>query len=862
MNHFVELGRSLIANGYLVVPIYPGQKSPALKGWQNSRLGVDDLARWPGHGVGIITGVGEHPVVGIDIDVSHPTIGPAIVDWCREHLGLGAERVGAAPRLLIAYRAAAAGWTKGNSVVFFDPADPLKPSGKENNQSVEVLGYGQQFVAYHVHPDTQREYEWTDLFGGLLTTAARELPVVTETQIEELMLFVGRTVRMTSGVQVVQSNGTMVGAAHADDDLFGLSPKTGVPISDVDRLLAGIDNTRGVDYDTWFRVGMALHHEYDGSDEAYAAWSRWSSKSPKHVERETRYKWSSFGKSPGKNPITLRWVLKVSSQAISDAEIDARRAVLHEIREIIDLATDSVDLTTRVAKQVKPLMPEEPAARSEIFGLFQQRFRALSHTSLPLVEVRKLLLTQAAPTVKQRRPLTEFGNADRMVDRYGHALMYVPETDGWHAWNGVYWRPCTKVEIQHYAKETIRSLLSEVDDHTDQSEFFEFCKMSQQARMVGNMVSLVASDPVVCVPATELDKHRHLLGVKNGVVDLRSGKLLPPDPSYRITMICGCEYDPNAQAPLFMQTVLDVFYGSKPDAEFFMALVGYSAMGEPKEDILVIPYGNGANGKSTVLGCVRDAFGGYARAADASSFVSDPRGVSSGSAGGPREDLVRLRGARFVYVSEPDESSELREGAVKAMTGGDAITARGIQAKRSIEIVPTWVPFMPTNHKPVVRGGDFGIWRRIVPIPFLRNFRAEGVAEDKERPEKLRRELPGVLALIVKAAIRYQQLGLPLSATVESARDSYRSQMDVLSEWIEECTEQSPEYEEEAQRLWRSWDAFARERGITSIKNSVSFGRRLDNRFPGGKGSRGVRIRKGIRLRQGGGEPDLELLFG
>ena len=366
--------------------------------------------------------------------------------------------------------------------------------------------------------------------------------------------------------------------------------------------------------------------------------------------------------------------------------------------------------------------------------------------------------------------------------------------------------------------------------------------------MVRNMLVLAASDPRVAVPARELDANTHLLGVANGAVDLTTGRLVAPNPDHRITLTTACEFNPLARCPLFESTTLDIFNGNGDMAEYFYRAVGYALMGDPKEDKMFIPFGDGSNGKSTLFGITRKVMGGYARSAEASSFVADSK--NGGNAGGAREDLVRLRGARFVYVNEPDEGGELREGAVKSMTGGDAITARGLYAKTSVEIIPSWVVFMPTNHRPIVKGTDNGIWRRLDLIPFERNFDKDPtVVKDPAREAKLEREMEGILALLVRNALAYQQIGLTQPAGVRAARESYRSQMDLLAEWIEDCCEVGEGHQVESNLLWKSWEIYAKDRGVLHyVKSSVALGRRLDARFPSQKGAKGVRMRKGIRL--------------
>lgn len=849
---FQQQGRSLLANGYLIVPIEPGHKRPALASWQRARLSAADLPSYPTHGVGVLCGQGAHPIVGVDIDVSHPGINEALLAWCREHLGFSCERIGAAPRVLLVYRAAAAGWTKGASTAFFDPTDPTKADGKRNEQRIEILGFGQQFVAYHTHPDTGRPYEWIDMLGGIEHVRADDLPIITEQQVAALLAEFDRLVAATPGLEVGRqpASTALVRASGPEDALRGLSPRLGLSVEDARKLVDLLDNSGfDKDYDFWLRVGMALHHEFDGSDEGLSLWIEWSERSPKYEPGVCAPKWRSFGKG-GHSPTTARWLVLVANQERRDREGTEKRERLEAIKAQIAAAEDTVTLTGETAAKVRDLLPDDNALRAEVFGAFQARFKHLTGgTTLPIAEVRTLLAPAKTPNVQRHRPLTEFGNADRMLDRFGAGLMFVPESQVWYVWTGVYWREAVEEEIENLARETVNALAAEQDQHPDAAEFYKFCSLSQSHRMVRAMVALAASSPRVLVPAAELDKHAMLLGVRNGVVDLRTGTLLPPDPELRITRTTSCNYVPGARCDLWLQTLRDVFFGDEDMVLFFQRLLGYTIMGQPKEDIMVIPFGTGSNGKSTTLGTVRTVLGSHAKAAEASTFVSD--GKASANAGGAREDVVRLRGARLVYVNEPDEGSELREGAVKAMTGGDAITARGVYAKKSVEVLPTWVAYMPTNHKPIVKGNDNGIWRRLMLIPFTRSFDEDPtIVKDKHRDSRLAAEHEGILAWLVAGALAYQQHGLAAPAQVRAAREAYRSQMDLLAEWLEECCETGPEHSTTVTALWHSWEQFARTRGVLQyVKSSVALSRRLDSRFPATKGTGGVRIRKGLRVR-------------
>jgi len=897
-SYFQKQGRALLGNGYLIIPIRPGEKRPALSNWQSARLGASALTNYPGHGVGVLCGQGAHPVAAIDIDTTDEGLAHRFTTWCTEHLGATCERVGRAPKVLLVYRAADEGWGKGTSAAFStnwvegpdgrwysEGFKEVSRNGKKVLTStgqmhrVEVLGKGQQFVAHHIHPDTGQPYEWVDLVGGLEHTRADDLPIITEEQVREALAMFAQMAE-EAGLERLPIKGKAVDSVPTvpttrspaeDDDFFGRVNEAAIAalgawvplLFPAAREYSGGYRVSSVD------LGRDLEEDLSLVPEGivdFGVADMGDERDGKRSAIDTVLEWAPrMFDDPLDAPVTAfdaaLWLCDCLGTAKEDlgfglrrqrekaAERAGKRMSLLALVERAYACDDSILLLSEVAKAAREILVGTPELRTEVGALLKTRYRELTNLTLSASDINKALREPSAPTVKARRPLTEFGNAERMLDRYGQGLMFVPELGAWFCWTGIYWRRAPDVEIQHYAKETVKALVTEISDHPEPAEFFKFCAVSQQARMVNNMVTLAQSDPRVMVPACELDKHSHLMGAQNGVIDLTTGELLAPDPELRITKVVGCNYVPKAKAPLFRQTVLDVFSDDVTMAEFLQRTVGYAAMGNPTRDVLVIPHGNGSNGKSTVLGTVRAAFGDYARSAEASSFVSDAKG--GGGAGGAREDLVRLKGARFVYVNEPDEGGELREGAVKSMTGGDVITARGLYSKVTVDIVPTWVVFMPTNHKPIVKGSDNGIWRRLMLVPFHRNFDGDPtIVKDDYREEKLLAEMEGVLAWIVEGALAYQKQGISPPKTIAEARDEYRSQMDLLAEWLEECCEQSAEYCAPASQLWSSWEQFAKSRGLLQyVRNSVSLGRRLDARFPAGKGVRGVRIRKGLRIK-------------
>lgn len=841
MNYFQSQGRMLLSNGYLIIPIRQGEKRPALDHWQSARLGAGDIPKYQHFGVGVLCGQGAHPISAIDIDTTNAELSERFKNWCLDNLGLTCERVGNAPKVLLAYRAEVDGLGKATGAWFSDK-DGVK-------HRLEILGRGQQFVAYHIHPDTNKPYEWVDLFGGLESLRASELPVITISQIEEaLQIF--EQMALDTGLEKVTRTVKSIGVTSAtdeDDPFSGYEPPLGIELPEAKKLLSYVDNE---DYDTWLKVGMSLHHEFEGSDHALQLWNEWSSTASNYKSfDDLQYRWSTFGQS-GRSPTTAKWLLKVGRENKREAEREEQRSALEEVRAQISECTDSIDLVNDVARKAGEIAGTDLAARAELAGLIRARFKDLTSTMLPVADVRAAMDAGGKKVIsfnKQKRQMTEFGNAERMLDHYGEGLMYVPEIEAWFAWTGTYWRRSSIVELEHLAKETIRALPDEsklIESDEERAAFFKFCAISQKAVMVRNMVSLAQSDPRVVLSFNDLDKHSFLFGCANGVVDLRNGKLLQPDPHYNITTISPVEYDLDAEAPVFEKTLSDVFYDNADMIGFFQRFVGYSLLGQPNEDIIAIPYGSGSNGKSTIIGAIREVLGEHARMAKSDTFLSN--GSNSGNAGGAREDILRLRGARLVYVSEPDEGSELREGLIKSMTGGEPLPARGLYSTSTVEVTPTWVAVMPTNHRPIVKGDDHAIWRRLLPIPFTRNFDKDpNVTKDPNRSEKLKKETKGILAWCIRGALDYQKQGLNPPDAVRKAREDYKSDMDLLSEWLDECCEVDASYADTSAMIWASWEAFAKMRGeLRYIASSKALIRRLNS-----KGFRSVKDTAGIRGR-------------
>jgi len=334
---------------------------------------------------------------------------------------------------------------------------------------------------------------------------------------------------------------------------------------------------------------------------------------------------------------------------------------------------------------------------------------------------------------------------------------------------------------------------------------------------LADALRLACSEPGIPILPRQLDADPWLLNAENGTIDLKAGELREHRREDLITKLAPVDYDPDANAPIF-EAMLVRILPTEALRRFVQRAIGYAASGTVSEEFLVILYGVGANGKSTLVNVVMDALGDYAMQAAPDLLLAKH--------GAHPTELADLFGARFVASVETDEGRRFAEGLVKQLTGRDPIKARRMR-EDFWQFDPTHTIFLATNHKPEVRGTDHAIWRRLKLVPF-------GVAipeaeQDKKLPEKLRAELPGILAWIVGGCVSYQRDGLCEPGEVRTATEGYRSEMDVLAAFIEDRCVVHPKAEVPATPLYQAYNDWCAENGESS-GSQRRFGGRLRER--------------------------------
>jgi putative DNA primase/helicase len=403
--------------------------------------------------------------------------------------------------------------------------------------------------------------------------------------------------------------------------------------------------------------------------------------------------------------------------------------------------------------------------------------------------------------------LTDTGNARRLAERHGKDLRFEHSWGKWLVWSETRWAEDRTGEIKRRAKETIASLYSWAlkrsakigQEMTEQgtdatpaerkdelkriTRVMQWCLTSEAAKYINAMIDLAKSEPGIPIQAGELDRNPFFLNCLNGTLDLRTGVLREHDRQDYLTKIIPVAYDPDAKCPLWERFLFEIMDENQDLVDYLRRVVGYATTGDVSEQCLFFLHGGGANGKSTFLGVLQEMLGCYAMQA-----VPELLMVRNGEHH-PTE-RADLFGKRFVATIETEDGKRMAEALVKQLTGQDRIRSRRMR-EDFWEFDPTHKIVLAANHKPVIRGDDLGIWRRIRLIPF--NYTVPAEKKDKGLPDKLKAELPGILAWAVRGCLEWQRIGLADPEEVFQATDRYKAEMDTIAEFVQACCHVHPE---------------------------------------------------------------------
>jgi len=415
---------------------------------------------------------------------------------------------------------------------------------------------------------------------------------------------------------------------------------------------------------------------------------------------------------------------------------------------------------------------------------------------------------------------SDLANARRLVDRHGDRMIYT-DAAGWFIWDGKRWAADDHAAMK-LAKDAVEAIYDELRDINDEARkrLFTWARQSQRADRLRAMLFLAQSEPGMAMAYSDFDADPMLLNVANGTVDLRTGTLHEHRPADRIARIVPVDFDPEASRMMWLEFLDRITDGDRELQAYLQRAAGYSLTGSTGEQVLFFAYGIGANGKTVFMEALKSVLGDYAKAARTETLAVR-RGESIPN------DIARLAGARLVTVNETAEGQRLNEPLVKDLTGGDTIAARFMR-REFFEFRPTFKLWIRGNHKPVIRGTDDGIWRRLHLAPFTVQ-----IPEAERDPNLLQRllshELPGILAWAVEGCLAWQRDRLNPPDSVQAATREYRDESDVLAQFIDdECVIQ-PQATVRAKGLYEAYREWCESTG-NRPQSQTAFGRAIAER--------------------------------
>ncbi len=426
---------------------------------------------------------------------------------------------------------------------------------------------------------------------------------------------------------------------------------------------------------------------------------------------------------------------------------------------------------------------------------------------------------------------TEDALALAFTRRYHRDWRYVAAWGRWLVWDGQRWRNEDTLAATDLIRSVCRQTALRADDRKVAAKL-------ASSGTVGGVERLARADRRHAATTDEWDADPWLLNTPGGVVDLKTGRTRANDRADRMTKITTAR--PGGECPQWTAFLTNVTGGDADLQAYLQRMVGYCLTGVTSAHALFFLYGTGANGKSVFANVVSTILGDYATTASMDTFV-ETRGDRHPT------DLAGLRGARFVTAIETEQGRRLNESKVKAITGGDKISARFMR-QDFFEFFPQFKPVIVGNHKPAIRNIDEAMKRRMHMIPFTVTIPPE--RRDGRLTEKLLAERDGVLAWAVAGCLAWQREGLNPPACVQDATQEYFESEDALGRWLDERCARTANAKSLTSELFTDWKHWAEASG-EFIGSQRRFSDLLITRgLEKWRNSMGVRGFQGVGLKQ------------
>ncbi|QKM64690.1 hypothetical protein DCO17_05235 [Polynucleobacter tropicus] len=437
-----------------------------------------------------------------------------------------------------------------------------------------------------------------------------------------------------------------------------------------------------------------------------------------------------------------------------------------------------------------------------------------------------LHLVRQQITENQGHIMGDLDNARHFRAMFEGEFLFCHSNRKWLRFNGKRWEWCQKDEQMGAAKLVAEKIMDKAGElfKLDPTGAVSKAWQSHAKTIRSNgriiaMIELATSEPGMSIASiSELDSKPMLLGVANGVVDLKRMQLLPANPKLLISRQVHADYNPAATCPLWLKFLDEIFLGDQDVIQYIQKALGYSLTGDVSEELLHFCYGHGKNGKSVMANVIVKIMGDYVQTANFDLLAMKDSAATN--------DVARLVGARMVMANETRENQRLDDQKLKALVSTERITARFMYAEY-FEFWPQFKIWLRGNYKPIITDSSNGAWRRMRLVPF--EYQVPEDKTDFKLEQKLLDEKEGILAWLIDGCQLWQKERLSPPKHIEDASRVYQEESDMLGEFLEDCCEVGAGKMESQKSVFGSYQVWARSNG-THPASQKSFTRQLGSR--------------------------------